>query len=209
MSDDRPKPPPPLRTSTRSRTRPSRRRPRFQPAASVERRRALLNRWTLIFGVLVGVSAIGAALFERNFGNDPIPAAVGVGPTAPDGAAAVQVVNIIDGDTLRVEAADGSELTVRLYGIDTPERGEACYGEATDRLRELAGQSVLLLPDERLQDPGGRELRYVFTAEGLSVDAALLHEGLALAWRRDGTFVDQFVMLEETAADDRVGCLWG
>ena len=47
-------------------------------------------------------------------------------------------------------------LSVRLFGIDTPERGEACYAEATNRLRELAGSEVLIVADERLQDSGGR-----------------------------------------------------
>ncbi len=206
MSDDRREPPPPLRSDRRTRTRPRRRRPTFRPPPSLRRRRAALNRWTLILGVLVGASAILAALLARNEDGAPIPA--DVGPTAPAGAAAVDVVEVIDGDTLRVEAADGSQLTVRLYGVDTPERGEACYSEARSRLRELAGDSILLLPDERLQDPGGRELRYVFTEEGVSVDAALLHEGLAIAWRRDGAFVDEFVALEDAAAAAETGCLW-
>jgi endonuclease YncB( thermonuclease family) len=41
-------------------------------------------------------------------------------------------------------------LTVRLFGIDTSERGEACYGDATEQLRELAGAAVPLVADQRL-----------------------------------------------------------
>ncbi len=44
-----------------------------------------------------------------------------------------QVVRIIDGDTL-----DTSKGRVRLFGVDTPERGERCASEATERLREPA-----------------------------------------------------------------------
>ena len=206
MTNDRPEAPHPLRSDRHTRTRPTRRRPRKSRTPSLRRRQATLNRWTLVFGVLVGVSAIVAATLARNddaAGIDP-----DIGPSAPDSAALVSVVEIIDGDTLRVEAADGSLLTVRLYGIDTPERGEACYREATDRLRQLAGGSVLLQPDARLQDPGGRELRYVFTDEGASIDAALLHEGLAIAWRRDGSYVDELVTIEEAASAAGTGCLW-
>ena len=72
-------------------------------------------------------------------------------------------------------------LTVRLYGVDTSEIGEASYTEATARLTTLAGNSDLLLTDVRLQDPGARELRYVFTASSDSIDVALIDEGLAIA----------------------------
>ena len=34
------------------------------------------------------------------------------------------------------------ESRVRLYGVDTPERGEPCFEEATERFRELAGGRV-------------------------------------------------------------------
>jgi len=159
----------------------------------------------LVFGVLVGASAIIAALLARTEGD---PADPTVGPVAPAEAVAVSVVDVVDGDTLHVETAGGELLTVRLFGVDTPERGEACYAEATNRLRDLADDTILLLPDVRLQDPGGRELRYVFTADGISVDAALVHEGLAIAWRRDGAFRDQLVTLEDEAIADDVGCLW-
>ncbi|MDA0352368.1 MAG: thermonuclease family protein [Chloroflexi bacterium] len=128
---------------------------------------------------------------------------------APSSAVPVQVAEIVDGDTLHVVAVDGTELTVRLFGVDTPERGEACYAEATARLAALAGSEVLLLPDVRLEDRGGRALRYVFTAEGASIDAALVDEGLAVAWRDDGAYRDQIVALEDTARSAGTGCLWG
>lgn len=100
--------------------------------------------------------------------------------STPTDAAPVGVVKVIDGDTLDVLAAS-TPLRVRLYGVDTPERGDACYTEATARLTALAGSRVLLVPDERTTDRFGRELRYVFTANGQSIDDALVREGLALA----------------------------
>ena len=160
----------------------------------------------LIFGVLVGVSAIVAALLART--DDGSETELTAGPTAPSEAVAVRVLEVIDGDTIRVEAVGGEVLTVRLFGVDTPERGESCYDEAASRLRRLAGETVLLLADERLQDPGGRELRYVFTETGASIDAALLAEGLAVAWRLDGAFRDELVGLEEAARAAGAGCLW-
>jgi endonuclease YncB( thermonuclease family) len=49
------------------------------------------------------------------------------------------------------------------------------------RLTTLAGNFDLLFTDVRLQDPGARELRYVFTASSDSIDVALIDEGLAIA----------------------------
>lgn len=206
MTSNRPEPPPPLHSDHHSRTRPTRRRALPRSNRQLERRRAALSKWTLIFGVLVGVSAIGAALMARDDGPAPLEATDLV---APSSAVPVQVAEIVDGDTLHVVAVDGTELTVRLFGVDTPERGEACYAEATARLAALAGSEVLLLPDVRLEDRGGRALRYVFTAEGASIDAALVDEGLAVAWRDDGAYRDQIVALEDTARSAGTGCLWG
>lgn len=163
----------------------------------------MLSRFTLIFGVLVGVTALGGAILRSDGDGLTEP-----GVTAPAGAIAVSVVGVIDGDTFEIEDAGGQQFTVRLFGIDTPERGEACYDEATARLRELAGSEVLLVADDRLQDPGGRELRYVYSSAGDSIDAALLEEGLAEAWTEDGALRDKLVAIEQEARDANRGCLW-
>jgi endonuclease YncB( thermonuclease family) len=97
---------------------------------------------------------------------------------------------------------------VRFYGIDTRERGEACFDEATRRTRELSGDEVLLVPDERNRDRNGRLLRYVYSPDGLSIDAALVAEGLAYAWRDDGALREELVELEDRAREAEVGCLW-
>ncbi len=94
--------------------------------------------------------------------------------------ALVSVERIIDGDALDVRAAS-EPLRVRVFGIDTPEREERCDPEATARLAALAGTSMRLMADVRQQDGFGRELRYLFTADGRSIDAALLDEGLVRA----------------------------
>ena len=117
------------------------------------------------------------------------------------------VVDVIDGDTIDV-LMNGEDRRVRYYGIDAPERDERCYDEATERNRELVGSSVRLKADARDQDEGGRLLRYVFTEDGVSVEAILLAEGLAEAWRRDGTYVTRLTTLETHAREHGTGCLW-
>jgi micrococcal nuclease len=125
----------------------------------------------------------------------------------PSTLESARVVRIVDGDTLRA-MVDGVEEPVRFYGIDTTERGEACYREATQRTRELAGDDVLLRPDARNRDRSQRLLRYVYTTDGLSIDALLVAEGLAYAWRDDGALRVPLIALEDLARALGKGCLW-
>ena len=126
---------------------------------------------------------------------------------ARDDETRAAVSRVIDGDTVDVLAAQ-EQLRVRFFGIDTPERGEACFPEASARTTELVGREVLLVPDARPRDRSGRELRYVFGIDGRSIDATLIAEGLARAWRDDGALRDRLVAIEEEARHAKRGCLW-
>jgi endonuclease YncB( thermonuclease family) len=68
--------------------------------------------------------------------------------------------------------------------------------------------AVRLEADARNEDEYGRLLRYVFTNDGVSVDAALVSEGLAEAWRDDGRYVNRLTILETDARQHGTGCLW-
>lgn len=119
-----------------------------------------------------------------------------------------EVDAVIDGDTLDVRV-DGRRERVRLFGVDTPERGDHCYREAQDRADSLIGGRVLLLADARDRDSFGRLLRYVFRPDGVSVDATLVAEGFGTAWRQDGRYREEIVALEAEARAAGRGCLWG
>ncbi len=205
---------PPLHSGDKGRTRPARRRPgRPVPTADEVLRQKSLSK---IFLVIASIVAFAAGLaridggapggspsseISRSRPTDVTPAAL-----LPN-AVLVDVVKIVDGDTIDVRASQ-TELRVRLYGVDTPERGDRCFKEATDRTRTLAASQVQLVPDTRLQDSFKRELRYVYTASGESIDAALIREGLALAWRQDGSQRVALIALEAQARAARTGCLW-
>ena len=118
-----------------------------------------------------------------------------------------QVVRVIDGDTLDVLIA-GTKHRVRLFGVDTPERGERCYEEATERTRQLSGDVVRIESGPRAEDRYGRLLFYLYTRTGKSIDAILIQEGLATAWTRDGQYRDLLVNLEQEARRQASGCLW-
>ena len=113
------------------------------------------------------------------------------------------VTRVIDGDTF----VSGSER-VRLFGVDTPEVGDHCASEATERLRKLAGGTVRVEGGPRTHDTFGRLLYYMFTKAGESIDEMLLREGLGKAWTRDGQHIDLLVAAEQEAKGNGDGCLW-
>jgi len=115
----------------------------------------------------------------------------------------VDVTGVVDGDTI-----DTSIGRVRFFGVDTPERGEECFTEATEFTRLLVGSQVRLEDGPRLEDTYGRRLAYVFDSQGNSIDVQLIAAGLAKSWTRDGQHRDILIELEESAKANRAGCLW-
>lgn len=91
------------------------------------------------------------------------------------------VVFVIDGDTFDAER-NGETERVRIIGIDTPERDQCGYAEATTALRDaIGGRTVTLVagaPTDR--DAYGRLLRYV-EVDGADAGLGLVRRGLAVA----------------------------
>jgi endonuclease YncB( thermonuclease family) len=112
-------------------------------------------------------------------GTDPV-APGGLGPPAPDGegpARTFRVAYVVDGDTLVL----ASGLTVRLRGIDAPERSECASDRSTRSLTSLIkGERVRLVRAGDDRDRYGRLLRYVDLGK---TDAGLrqIKRGLAIA----------------------------
>jgi micrococcal nuclease len=101
-------------------------------------------------------------------------------PAAPSGG--VEVVAVIDGDTIDVRIGDTVER-LRLIGIDAPERLECGAEEAAALLIEIVGGTeVYLEADTSDRDVFGRLLRYVWIGDML-VNEALVESGLAIARR--------------------------
>ena len=114
------------------------------------------------------------------------------------------MVRVIDGDTFTTAGPQ----SVRLFGVDAPERGEQCYTEATERLNELAGDQVRVELGPRAKDRYGRLLYYSYTADGRSIDELLVQEGLAKPWTQDGQHRDHLVGTIRGVKSGGVGCLW-
>jgi len=131
------------------------------------------------------------------------------GRPVPRQAGGWTATRVIDGDTLVVEGP-GVEVTVRIIGINTPERGECFADEATDALEALVdGEELELVTDVSDLDQFGRAVRYVETASGVDIGAELVASGMAIA-RRYEPDVDRsstYQSLQERARTDGRG-LW-
>jgi hypothetical protein len=92
----------------------------------------------------------------------------------------VTVLHWVDGDTVKTSAG-----TVRVVGIDTPERGHCGYKEATNNALKYApvGTQVILVSGKQGQntDRYGRLLRYVDTIKALDVGFQQISGGFAIA----------------------------
>lgn len=84
-------------------------------------------------------------------------------PTTTTAADRLTAARVIDGDTIVTSAGD----TIRLAGIDTPERGQCGYSEATANLRRTLAGNALTLTKAGLtdRDKYGRLIRYVDVGE--------------------------------------------
>lgn len=139
-----------------------------------------------------------------------------------------KVVEVIDGDTLRVRREAGAPLPsdrVRLIGVDTPEvhgRPEP-YGREASRFtrHRLQGRTVWLEKDVSETDRYGRALRYVWLTEPPAspaerdvrenmFNAILLLEGYArlATFPPDVRYADMFVRFQREAREEGRG-LWG
>lgn len=92
------------------------------------------------------------------------------------------LIRVVDGDTLDVRLNSGP-ITIRMHGIDTPERKQPFGGPATKALRSLVeGQPLEIEPIEQT-DSYGRMVAKVFV-RGDDINARMIESGYAWAYRR-------------------------
>ena len=143
----------------------------------------------------------------------------------------VTVTRVIDGDTMEIEYANGTEDTVRLLGVDTPETtlsrvstdefaGIPDTTAGRDHLFEWGEQATIFAEDElegtqvqMVFDPDsdrrgyfGRLLVYLY-ADGENFNEQLLAEGYARMYDSQLSLRETFEALEQEAQASGVG-LW-
>lgn len=98
------------------------------------------------------------------------------------GAWTGRVAAVIDGDTLVVEPIEGGEhITIRLHGIDAPERKQPGGETATGFVFCFLYQAVEVEPKGK-PDRYGCTVAIIILPDGDSLQAALLRAGLAWVW---------------------------
>lgn len=128
--------------------------------------------------------------------------------SAEQDAPTVRVTRVVDGDTVDVCCP---QARVRLLGIDTPERGEWLFQEATAMTARLtSGQQVRMERCEEEEDQYGRLLRHLFVGER-HVNRELVVAGLARAYifslRLNPCYAGDLLAAEGAAQRQRIG-LW-
>ncbi len=132
----------------------------------------------------------------------------------------VEVVRVIDGDTLEIKHPDALNnrpvTRIRLWGLDCPEtakrdRSADPYADqATDQTRSLAADRMvtLSLESHRTRGTFGRVLAHVELPDGTSLNEALLSAGLAIADERwPHSLIGRYAQLERAAKRAGLG-IW-
>lgn len=106
---------------------------------------------------------------------------------APEYRYEAQVIRWIDGDTVDLRVDLGfymwMEGRFRLYGIDTPERGQEDYQEAIDFVNRVAPVGTrVVIQTYKSADKYGRFLAIIESASAFNVNQALMDEGLAYGY---------------------------
>jgi len=143
----------------------------------------------------------------------PISAAVGASCIPQNPPQTGRVVQVVDGDTIKVLLDEnGLTYTIRYVGVDTPENTSEVeyYGpESTAKNIELVGgKAVTLIKDVSETDPYGRMLRYVLVGD-VFVNYELVSQGFANAasFPPDISCIPAFQAVEQKASASKLG-LW-
>lgn len=115
-----------------------------------------------------------------------------------------EVVSILDGDTVHVKTGPSSVVTVRLDGIDAPEKGQAFSNVAEDRLGELVFKKVVRV-EATSKDRYQRTLGTLYVGNK-DASRILVREGLAWHYKKYSKD-EALANLELVAKHEKVG-LW-
>jgi len=125
----------------------------------------------------------------------------------PGHAWMAKVVGVTDGDTIKVSNVGQQQIKIRLYGIDSPEDGQA-YGQAAKKHLSalIAGDTVEI--ETVTKDRYGRTVGIVWDKE-TNINQEMVGAGYAWVYRKycDRSFCSNWLILEEKAKKAKIG-LW-
>lgn len=116
-----------------------------------------------------------------------------------------KVVRVIDGDTLVLLTSDKEQVRVRLYGIDTPERGQPFGSAAKQHLTDIcAGKTITV--DVVNIDRYGRTIGVIYY-RGSNINHQMVKDGYAWWYEQYAKNDTKLKSLQEEARKSRRG-LW-
>lgn len=116
-------------------------------------------------------------------------------------------IRVIDGDTIAVRTKDNKVQTIRLYGINCPEKGQFFGANAQKFAAELVlNKEVSVHPVDT--DKYGRTVAHVF-GNGISLQKQLLQNGMTQVSTKycKAVVCKEFYALEQEARSEKTG-LW-
>lgn len=140
-----------------------------------------------------------------------------IAPVASEAKKLYQVLDVVDGDTFKA-SVNGTNQTVRLIGVDTPETKDPrklvqCFGsEASAQSTALMKSKNVRLEADKTQsdkDKYGRLLRYAYLEDGTLINKKLIELGYAHEYTYEVPYKFQadFKQAETKARSSAVG-LW-
>ncbi len=125
-------------------------------------------------------------------------------PDLPSNLIEATCIRVSDGDTIKVRLDDDSVESVRLYGVDCPEKRQPFGRRATQFTKDMIlGETVNISPVTT--DKYGRTIAWVYV-DGECLDKELLKAGLAWHYKKYSQ-EKELAILEEEARAKKIG-LW-
>ncbi|MDO4713844.1 MAG: thermonuclease family protein [bacterium] len=129
------------------------------------------------------------------------------------------LLEVVDGDTIRVKNSEGKEQSVRMIGLDAPESTTMRYGyaecfgkEAADHLKTLVGSATQIQietdPTQTATDKYGRLLGYV-VVNGANLNQKMIEDGYGFEYTYNlpYRYQSEFKSAQKTASEKKFG-LW-
>ena len=126
-------------------------------------------------------------------------------PDSENGKSELTINEVIDGDTFVLSDAS----RVRLIGVDTPEKGQPYYREATLFAESLLTGAVIRIEyDEEPYDDYGRRLVYLF-ADSIFYNELIIEQGMASVYLfpHNRKFAETLITAQKSSRRNKAG-IW-
>ena len=122
----------------------------------------------------------------------------------PAGTIPARVTYVTDGDTVKASTSEG-KLTIRLQGIDAPEKDQRYGKTSTRKLKGLLTSTIHLDIDGK--DRYGRTIATLYRDDGVNINATMVCGGHAWWYERYARFDSELRDCQKDAQAERLG-LW-